>query len=620
MKSSRILAVLTAVMMILTTAYAGELQDDNSGLHNKVSVEFIDITGGYEKGNPALTGEAKILVRATGLTGDATIAQTRILFEGNLKYKGIQYLIGKNSYPECFLHYPDAAYANFTGEILTSAVTNSEYVLPFKSEGTDLFILTFHGEPGESVDLILGTEDSYYIMGEDEYLPEESAFVSAASALSGVERKTASIKLTMDKVTTFEQMSGGEYSDSRISVSIADEQDGYTFSTALNNVLIADGGHRNGSSIVPVFEVTTDAILGKTYTVRISGYGYVTYEKKGETFDSPLELTNSDFVPGDINGDGLVDASDKELCTQAVSDEAVSEKYLWATDINRDGVVNDNDLQVFADIGNGDSGETGKDNENTDDKDDSGNKDDTDNKDDGDNEGSGDSSGGSTGGSSGGGSSGGSSSGGGSSGGKGGSSFGGGFSPVTGSQTPVAPQGFADLAGFEWAEDAIYSLKNKGIITGTSAIAFSPADNIKRGDFILILTRMIDMGNEDPENFSDVAPDSYYASAISKAKRAGIAKGSGNEFHPESSITRQDLITLAYRAFLNAGLISETTDFSSLDQFADKGSIADYALAPLASMVTSGIIKGSGGNVNPNGNATRAEVAVMCERLLKLKN
>ena len=79
------------------------------------------------------------------------------------------------------------------------------------------------------------------------------------------------------------------------------------------------------------------------------------------------------------------------------------------------------------------------------------------------------------------------------------------------------------------------------------------------------------------------------------------------------------MITLAYRAFLDAGIISETTDYSSLDQFADKANIADYALAPLASMVASGIIKGSDGNVNPNGNATRAEVAVMCERLMNLK-
>ena len=87
---------------------------------------------------------------------------------------------------------------------------------------------------------------------------------------------------------------------------------------------------------------------------------------------------------------------------------------------------------------------------------------------------------------------------------------------------------------------------------------------------------------------------------------------------PENTITRQDLITLAYRAFLAKGYIEETTDLSSLDEFADKDSISDYAKTAMASMVKAGIIKGSDGNVNPLGNATRAEVAVMCARLVAL--
>ena len=87
---------------------------------------------------------------------------------------------------------------------------------------------------------------------------------------------------------------------------------------------------------------------------------------------------------------------------------------------------------------------------------------------------------------------------------------------------------------------------------------------------------------------------------------------------PENTITRQDLITLAYRAFLAKGYITETTELTSLDAFGDKGDIADYAKTAMASMVSAGIIKGSDGNVNPLGFATRAEVAVMCARLLAL--
>ena len=85
---------------------------------------------------------------------------------------------------------------------------------------------------------------------------------------------------------------------------------------------------------------------------------------------------------------------------------------------------------------------------------------------------------------------------------------------------------------------------------------------------------------------------------------------------PEASITRQDLITLAYRAFLAKGYISESTDTNTLDIFSDKNDISDYASIAMASMVDAGIIKGADNKVNPLGNATRAEVAVMCARLL----
>lgn len=129
---------------------------------------------------------------------------------------------------------------------------------------------------------------------------------------------------------------------------------------------------------------------------------------------------------------------------------------------------------------------------------------------------------------------------------------------------------------------------------------------------------MLKIENAFAENFSDVPYNSYYYNAIGSAKAAGIAQCNGETFSPENFITRQGLITLAYRAFLGKGYISSTEDLSCLDIFADSASIASYAVAPMASMVSAGIIQGSDGNVNPLGFATRAEVAVMCSRLLAL--
>ncbi len=135
---------------------------------------------------------------------------------------------------------------------------------------------------------------------------------------------------------------------------------------------------------------------------------------------------------------------------------------------------------------------------------------------------------------------------------------------------------------------------------------------------MLILTRMLGVNDSFTENFPDVPAEAYYYNAVGSAKAAGIAVGGEYGFMPEESIKRQDLITLAYRAFLNKGYISPTDDLSVLDAFADRSEIAEYAVNAMAAMVKSGIIQGSDGGVNPKGNATRAEVAVMCERMLNL--
>ena len=203
-------------------------------------------------------------------------------------------------------------------------------------------------------------------------------------------------------------------------------------------------------------------------------------------------------------------------------------------------------------------------------------------------------------------------------GGGGGASTGAGTTSTVPSETHDANEPFTDLGNYSWAKDSIYTLKNKGIISGISDTNYAPQNNIKRGDFILILTRMLSVNTSFESNFTDVPQNMYYYNAIGSAKAAGIATGDGINFMPENTITREDIITLAYRAFLSNGYIEQIDDLSSLDAFSDKEHISEYAKTAMASMVKAGIIQGSDGKVNPKGNATRAEVAVMCARLLNL--
>ena len=613
-------------------------------------------------------GEAKIKVSILGADGNISAVQNAFTFEG-LDYKNVQFLKGENNPPECVWVSPDKAKANADKKFSVGIAAPGGIAF---GDNEEVYIITFSGEPGKKV--TLDVADGTFCVTDGGSKITASAEGACEAAASAKENKSidAVIKLTMDKITGFNAAA-----ETGITLKITSQTTkGYMITDILSNKAVQEGGHRESTDI-PTFTVKNSVLAGDKYTVELYGVGYVTYKKTDVTFDKPLEITNADFVPGDVNDDGKVDADDKALAEKSKNGD-----YSEAADFDRNGKTDDSDMKIFEGIADtkapaklaaptvtgGSKKITVKWTKPTDesitgytikygtskdklsstkeiDKSDTVNaeitglsastayylqiaaknasgtgeysdivnaKTDSESTQGG---------GGTGGGGGGGGSTGGGSTGGGSIGGGGGGSTGGnGYTPSTPNNptTPASGETFTDLENHAWAKDAVYTLKNKGIISGISDTEFAPANNIKRGDFILILTRMLGVNNEFTENFADVPESAYYYQAIGSAKAAGIAQGSGENFMPENSITRQDLITLAYRAFLAKGYITETDDFTSLDAFADKGDISDYAKTAMASMVKAGIIQGSNGNVNPKGNATRAEVAVMCARLLEL--
>lgn len=572
----RACAVLTAACMALGAApvFAAD---------NNIEIVFTDVTATEPT---TLTGEAKIMVSVKGAAGSATIAQTALDFSGDLKYKSISFLKGANDPENGSTQYAPPVSRTNAEKKLTPSVISAKQGLSF-GDSEDLFVLTFSGDAGQTVTLNMNDlENTYCTVDGKDIKPDKTASITAAASAAANKSKTAAVRLVMDKVTDFTTKDFAKYPDRAVTLKITSEQkQGYTITTTL------DDSFRDKTSTTPAFTMTNEVLDGDTYTVELSAYGYVSYIKNGVTFDDILEITNKEFIPGDIDGNGKADDEDKKLCQNAID----SGVYNEAADFNRDGKVDQYDLAVFgADDPTSTPTPTQKPSDNQ---------------------------GGSTGGGS----------------GSGGSGAGTPTVTPTPGATPaptstVAPtpaangsgnsseanEEFTDLAGYDWAKNDIYFLKNKGVISGVSETEYAPANPIKRGDFVLMMVRMLNVTNEFTDNFADVPSDSYYYEAIGRAKAVGIAQGDGVNFNPENSITRQDLISIAYRAFLSCGYIEETADASSLDKFADKDIISDYAVGAMASMVSAGIIQGDGDSVNPLNNATRAEVAVMCARLVEL--
>jgi uncharacterized repeat protein (TIGR02543 family) len=172
---------------------------------------------------------------------------------------------------------------------------------------------------------------------------------------------------------------------------------------------------------------------------------------------------------------------------------------------------------------------------------------------------------------------------------------------------------------YSWAEPAVYALAEAGVVKGIANRIYSPAANIKRGDFILMLTRAYGLDEPFTENFPDVPVGSYYYDAIGSAKALGIARGYGNnEFHPEAFISRQEMMTIIDRTMDTIEKPLPRGSATDLNIFSDRDIIADYALDSVAALVKSGIIVGSDNRVNPLGYTTRAEMAVALYRLMIL--
>ncbi len=174
---------------------------------------------------------------------------------------------------------------------------------------------------------------------------------------------------------------------------------------------------------------------------------------------------------------------------------------------------------------------------------------------------------------------------------------------------------FSDVGpGYSWANDAISSLTERGVIMGDGKGNFKPANDIIRADFVVMLSRLTDMGVKGNAKFSDVPAGKYYTDAISKASEAGIILGNGNgNFEPQSSITRQDAFVMVYRYLKLMGKVDDTK--ASMSSFKDASSLPQYAQQSVSFLVGKGIVKGNNGLLNPSQTITRAETAAILYRI-----
>ncbi|NLD46907.1 MAG: family 10 glycosylhydrolase [Clostridiaceae bacterium] len=170
---------------------------------------------------------------------------------------------------------------------------------------------------------------------------------------------------------------------------------------------------------------------------------------------------------------------------------------------------------------------------------------------------------------------------------------------------------------YSWAKEAIDTLYEKGIVKGVGEGTFNPFRNTKRGDFVLMMGNALELKADFLINFNDVTKTSYYYEAIGTARALGIISGTGeNLFVPDGYVTREDIMVIVNNAAEKSGIMLETAEEGYLGRYSDAKQISSYAAESVAKLTKSGIIQGAEGKVNPKQLATRAEIAVIVNKLL----
>lgn len=182
---------------------------------------------------------------------------------------------------------------------------------------------------------------------------------------------------------------------------------------------------------------------------------------------------------------------------------------------------------------------------------------------------------------------------------------------------------FKDMSG-HWAEAPVYRMGARFVVNGTPDGEFLPDQAVTRAEFAAMIIRALGLEYEaeDAPSFGDVSSSDWYHNAVQSANQHGLVKGFGNGvFRPEDSITREQAMSIAARAAGLTGSVPALTREESeklLGAFADSSELSAWAESGVAFSLREGMTNGrDGGTIAPQSPITRAEAAVLIERMLE---
>lgn len=159
---------------------------------------------------------------------------------------------------------------------------------------------------------------------------------------------------------------------------------------------------------------------------------------------------------------------------------------------------------------------------------------------------------------------------------------------------------FTDVPGSHWGSEYIDFVTSREIFSGTGGSTFSPDASMTRGMIVTVLAAY------------DGADTSSSGGAWYEAGRQwAMANGISDGTNMDGALTREQLAVMLWNY---AGKPAA----SILSGYTDVASVSDWAVQAMAWCVEQGIISGMDGGLNPQGTATRAQVATMLMQFCQL--
>ena len=159
---------------------------------------------------------------------------------------------------------------------------------------------------------------------------------------------------------------------------------------------------------------------------------------------------------------------------------------------------------------------------------------------------------------------------------------------------------FADTVG-HWAASDVDFVSARELFNGTAPALFSPEASMTRGMVVTVIARLAGENTDGGANWYD------------KGCAWAVANGVSDGTNPNGSITREQLAAMLYR------YCGSPAASGSLSAYADAASVSAFGSDAMQWCVNNGIINGMDGLLNPQGQATRAQVSAMFARYIRLE-